>query len=421
MTTTPLLHVDMDAFYASVLLRDRPDLRRPAVHRRRRPPQRGARGELPGAGVRRPVGHDRRRGPAAVPAGGLARARLRRVHHGVPLGDGGLPPGDAGGGGDLVRRGVPRRARVGAPARATRRGSPTGCGPRCTTSRASPARSAWRRRCRWPSSPAAGPSRTASSWCHPRRWWPSCTGSTSATSSASVRRPRRCCASAASTRWPTSRTPRSPTCRRRSAGQLGAQLHHLAWGTDRDELAPDNPGRLRLRRPHRHHGAAPLDGRPGDLRPRHRRPRRRAPRGAAAHRPGRGPAAQGRPRRSHRHAHRAVLRLHHDHPLAHAGRGHRRHPGDLRRGGPPLRRARAPPGAGPAASGCGSRTCCRGPGCTVRGCSASPTTAGPTPTAPSTGRCCGSARPPSGRRASSGEPFPVQIPPSRLPCHRSPA
>ena len=59
-------------------------------------------------------------GPAAVPAGGGGRARLRRLQHGVDVGDGDLPPGHPAGRGALARRGVPRRPRLDPPARVAR-------------------------------------------------------------------------------------------------------------------------------------------------------------------------------------------------------------------------------------------------------------------------------------------------------------
>ena len=74
------------------------------------------------------------------------------------------------------------------------------------------------------------------------RWRPSCTPSTWATSTASVRRPARCCTASAWSRWATSPTPRRRPCSAPSARHLGAHLHHLAWGTDRREVAPQSGG-----------------------------------------------------------------------------------------------------------------------------------------------------------------------------------
>ncbi len=138
----------------------------------------------------------------------------------------------------------------------------------------------------------------------------------------------------------------------RAVGQhLGGHLHDLAWGADRREITPR---------------AAPVFGH-GE----------RGERSGSVHDPDKSMGAQetfgrdtddraavlrevlkltakvtARLRTAevagpHRDDHGAVRRLHHDHPQPHPAGGHRRHPGGLRRRRRPLRRPRSAARAGP--------------------------------------------------------------------------
>ena len=328
----------------------------PAGHRRRRPPRRRARRQLPGARVRRPLGDDRHPRASPVPARRGAAARLRPLQHRVALGDGGVPTVDAAGRGDLARRGVPRRLAAACAAL----GDPVAIGEDSarpsTTSSASPARSVSPPRSRWPSSPAAAPSPTACSSCRPRRSPRSCTRSTSASSTAWGRRPRRLLhrlglvtvgdVAHTPVAHPAARgrpAPRRPPARPRVGRATGARSRPAAAARSATAHGDADPtSRWAPRRP----SAATPTTATVVLREVLRLTAKVAARLRAA-----GVAGP------HGHPHRPVRRLHHDHPQPHPGRGDRRHPGGLRRRRRPLRRARpcSAPGSGWSASG--SRAC----------------------------------------------------------------
>ena len=283
LATAPILHVDMDAFYASVAARDRPEPARRARDRRRRPPRGGAVGQLPRPGVRRPLGDADDPGPPAVPAGGRGPARLRHLRAGLVLGDGDLPPGHPAGRGALARRGVPRRPRLHPPARLAAR-------DRRAAARHHPRRAGHHllgrggglgvgRQARQP----PGQARRRRGRAARRRSPRSCTRSTSASCGGWGRRPRRCCTGSAWSPSATSPTPRCAPCSARSATTSAATC--TSWpGAPTGGRSP--PGRGVLRpgrgRPRQDHG------RRRDLRPRHRRPRGDPARAAAA-------VGQGRP------------------------------------------------------------------------------------------------------------------------------
>ena len=163
-----ILHVDLDAFFASVEQLDDPQPAGQARDRRRpRQPRRGEHRELRGARVRRALGDADGARPPGVPAGDVRLAAHGPLRREEPRGHGDPRVDLAARRAALDRRGVRRRGRRPPHARRPGRDRGDDPAPGARRGRAVRSRSASRRRSSSPSSRATSPSPTACSVVEP--------------------------------------------------------------------------------------------------------------------------------------------------------------------------------------------------------------------------------------------------------------